>query len=118
MNPACRAASPGTLPAHLFPGGVMRRSLSVLGVPMLVALSGATSAFAASPEIRVLSTRPDLVSGGDALVQVIAPGGTGTVSANSVGGLGALRIKLNGADVTNLFGMSSDGRYMAVLKNL
>ena len=50
---------------------------------------------AASPlEIRTLSARPDMVSGGDVLVQVVAPG-TATP--------GTVTITLNGRDVTTAF---------------
>ncbi|HWZ42712.1 MAG TPA: DUF6351 family protein [Candidatus Saccharimonadales bacterium] len=44
-------------------------------------------------EIKVLSSRPDMVSGGDALVEVKAPAGTG---------LHQVMLELNGKDVSNL----------------
>jgi hypothetical protein len=64
----------------------------------------ASSAFAASaPQIRVLSNRADILSGGDALLQV-AP------AAN--------KVTVDGRDVTNAFGVRSDGRYLGLLTGL
>jgi hypothetical protein len=52
-----------------------------------------TSAFAqqGGPQLRVLSSRPDLVSGGDALVRIDPPAGATAAD---------LKVTLNGADVT------------------
>jgi hypothetical protein len=61
------------------------------------------------PEIRVLSTRPELVSGGDALVEVSLP--------RRVSGKG-LRIRLNGVDVTKSFRALRGRRYVALLTSL
>jgi hypothetical protein len=46
----------------------------------------------AGPQLRVLSSRPDLVSGGDALVRVDPPAGAAAA---------ALKVSVNGADVTS-----------------
>src|SRR3954465_12286477 len=54
-------------------------------------------------DITVLSTRPELVSGDDALVQV-APART--------------RVALNGRDVTPAFAVRADGRYEGLLTGL
>ncbi len=56
---------------------------------VLPILALAASAFAAKPTVTVLSSRPDMVSGGDALIEIRA---TGKVSAT-----------LNGRDVTSSF---------------
>lgn len=61
------------------------------------------------PEIRVLSTRPDIVSGGDALIQVVAPAG---VDAS------ALRVSVDGRDVTSEFATRSDGRFYGLVTGL
>src|SRR3954470_10873985 len=61
------------------------------------------------PEIRVLSNRPDLVSGGDALVQIVYPA---TVLPSAV------RVLLNGRDVTVAFARRSDGRFVGRLTGL
>ncbi|RZI68862.1 MAG: hypothetical protein EOP79_03055 [Variovorax sp.] len=62
-----------------------------------------------TPEIRVLSNRPDIVSGGDALVQVIAPA---DVEAS------ALRVSVDGRDVTSDFATRSDGRFYGLVTGL
>ncbi|MEA2492955.1 MAG: hypothetical protein QOJ29_866 [Thermoleophilaceae bacterium] len=69
-----------------------------------------SSALAAStPEIKVLSNRADLISGGDALVEVVAPAGASAAS---------LSVALNGSDVTSSFGVRADGRFVGLLTNL
>jgi hypothetical protein len=57
----------------------------------------------------MLSNRADILSGGDALVQVVAPPGTGPAK---------LAVAVDGRDVTPSFGVRSDGRYMGLLKGL
>src|SRR5687768_13920400 len=57
----------------------------------------------AEAEIKVLSNRADIVSGGDALVQVTPPGA---------------RVELNGKDVTSVFGNRPDGRYVGLVEGL
>src|SRR3954447_6210198 len=57
----------------------------------------------ASADIRVLSDRADLISGGDALVQVTPAG------AN---------VAVDGRDVTSQFAVRPDGRYLALLTGL
>jgi hypothetical protein len=64
-------------------------------------LWGAGPAFGA--DISVLSTRPELVSGGDALVQV-APAGT--------------KVAVNGKDASSAFAVRADGRYVGLLTGL
>jgi hypothetical protein len=67
--------------------------MSILIVALLSCFSG-DNAFAQNPatfEIKTLSSRPDLVSGGDALVEVTAPSGVT---------LSQIRLTLNGKDVT------------------
>ena len=59
--------------------------------------------------IKVLSNRADLVSGGDALVEVDPPAGA---SAS------ALRVSLNGQDVTQAFGTGPSGQFMGLVTGL
>src|SRR4051794_6865512 len=88
----------------------MRRiALSVVGLSLLVGGSGASAAYAASPAIRVLSNRADLVSGGDALVQVVPPAGTDP---------SRLTVRVNGGDATAAFAVRSDGRYFGLIQGL
>jgi hypothetical protein len=51
-------------------------------------------------EIKVLSNRAALVSGGDALVEVVP---------------GATRVKLNGEDITSAFAVRPNGRYIGLV---
>lgn len=59
--------------------------------------------------IKVLSNRADLISGGDALIEVVTPAGT---AANTV------VMTLNGTDVSNQFALRENGRLMAQLTGL
>src|SRR6267154_4327068 len=80
----------------------------VLGAWTIVAgLFFAVSAIAA-PEILVLSNRADLISGGDALVEIKWPAGTDTTSA---------QVALNGVSVKSSFALR-DGRYMGLITSL
>jgi len=61
------------------------------------------------PQILVLSNRADLVSGGDALVEVVLPGRVDP---------GTVRVSLNGRDVTSAFAERPDGRYEGLVTGL
>ncbi|MCU1460107.1 MAG: N-acetylmuramoyl-L-alanine amidase [Acidimicrobiales bacterium] len=63
----------------------------------------------AAVQVRVLSNRADLVSGGDALTEVVLPP---AVSPSSV------RVTLNGGDVTGAFAQRADHRYEGLLTGL
>ena len=60
-------------------------------------------------EIRTLSTRADMVSGGDALVEVVLP-----VGASAVG----LKVDAGGRDVSSAFSIGSDGRVRGLVTGL
>jgi len=60
-----------------------------------------------SAAIKVLSNRSDLLSGDDALVEVLLPAGVSTA-----------RVTLNGRDVSSQFALRPNGRYMARLEGL
>ena len=62
-----------------------------------------------TPEILVLSNRADLISGGDALVEVKWPNGAHLPLA---------RIEVNGVDVTSAFAVRANGRYMGLVTGL
>ncbi|MDQ1702582.1 MAG: hypothetical protein QOF57_1834 [Frankiaceae bacterium] len=88
--------------------------LAFVSVLALTAMTGAAQAATKpratdGPRISVLSTRADLVSDGDALVQVTPQAG---VSAS------AIRVAVGGTDVTSAFGVRADGRYLGVLHDL
>jgi hypothetical protein len=62
----------------------------------------------AAPEIRTLSNRADLVSGGDALVEIVPHGNDAT----------GLQVQVDGRDVTSDFARRSDGRITGVVTGL
>jgi hypothetical protein len=63
----------------------------------------------APPTISVLSSRADLVSGGDALVELVLPPGA---AASSV------QVRLGSADVTAQFALRPNGKYQGLLTGL
>ena len=90
---------------------MLRRGLlSLVVVLSVVSLVPAATAQAPAPTvIRVLSTRADLVAGGDALVEVILPDGTDPA---------AVRVDVDGRDVTDRFAVRPDGRYLGLVTGL
>ena len=89
----------------------MRRLLVLLALFLGVAGAGAAPAAAAPGDasIRILSGRADIVSGGDALLQVIPPAKTKP---------GTMRITAGGRDVTSAFAVRPDGRFLGMLTGL
>ena len=86
----------------------IRGVLVTLGA--LVCAAAATgSAIAAPPEIVVLSNRADLISGGDALVEIKWPAGTN---------LGATLVGLNGVSIRPAFDMRPNGRFIGLVTGL
>lgn len=60
-------------------------------------------------QIRTLNNRADLVSGGDALVEIVIPAGYGT---------SGLAVDVDGRDVTSAFAVRADGRVTGVVSGL
>jgi hypothetical protein len=89
--------------------------LAVFALGALVLIPGAygqTSGGANNgglPAIKVLSNQANLVSGGDALVQVVLPA---RVDPSTV------RVSVDGRDVTAAFAVRADGRYLGVVTGL
>ena len=75
----------------------------------MVGSPGSAAAAGDGLEIRVLSNRADLVSGGDALVRVVPPS---TVDPST------LAMTLGGRDVTERFAVRANGHYEALLQGL
>lgn len=84
-----------------------------LSVALLPGCGGDSDSTATAPELplslKVLSSRPDLVTGGDALVEVIIPS---SMSAT------AIRVSRDGADVTAKFSLRSSGRFVGLVDGL
>jgi len=93
-------------------GTTVRRALAVGGVAvgLVAALVPAAAAAPADPvRILSLSNRADLISGGDALLQVQVPSGVP---------YDAVRVDVDGRDVTSAFAVRSDGRYYGLVDGL
>jgi hypothetical protein len=86
--------------------------LTGLAAPAIASRShaGSDSGGAGYPVIKVLSNRADLISGGDALVEVVPPAGLR---------LHDLTVRLNGRDVTRRFGVrATDHRFVGLVTGL
>ena len=92
---------------------VSRRHLVLVGAAALVAAGLVPVATAKTPtpspglSVQVLSGRADLVSGGDALVQVVLPNG-----------VRAATVDVNGRDVTRQFAHRQNGSFEGLLTGL
>ena len=95
------------------------RSLYQLLSAAVLACSLSTSAAAADDnhDIVVLSNRADLISGGDALVQLIVP--PGIIQALRSGGNVKIQASIDGVPVPNdTFALRADGRITGLVKGL
>ncbi|MFT3821446.1 MAG: DUF6351 family protein [Rubrivivax sp.] len=75
----------------------------------LASFKSVALAAGATPEILVTSNRADLISGGDAMVEIKWPAGTNPATA---------KIALNGALLKNVFATRADGRYLGLVTGL
>ena len=76
---------------------------------LLAACSGGDGSQSAPLVVKVLSNRADMVSGGNAFVQIVPPAGSS--ASNPV-------VQLNGQDITNAFALRADGRLTGVVTGL
>ena len=81
----------------------------VLGLLALGAFAPGAVAAAGDPQLRVLSNRADLISGGDALVQVVLPDGAER---------GNVQVLAGARDVTGAFATQPDGRFVGLVEGL
>ena len=90
-----------------------RRVMPVVGMAALAAgllsQASASAQTAQTVALHVLSTRPDLVSGGSALVEITVP-----AQASTAG----LTAQLNGADVSGAFAQRANGKLEGVVSGL
>lgn len=85
----------------------MRVKLSLIAAATLIAVLPAVSRAADEMEIRVLSNRADLISGGDALVEIVLPAG-----------FDAAAVVLNDSDVSGSFAVRPGGRIVGLVSGL
>src|SRR5439155_25098456 len=90
------------VPRRALLGGLLLALLAGV-VPAAI---GSTTVAAPSLQIKILSDRADLVSGGDALTEVVLPPGIAP---------GAVRVVLDSRDVTSAFAVRSDHRFEGLL---
>jgi Tannase-like family of unknown function (DUF6351) len=88
----------------------IRSTCRLLLPAAVLACSLSTPAAAAAPEIIVLSNRADLISGGDALVQINLP-----ASVNPALGV---KVALNGAVINSMFAVRPNGLYQGLVTGL
>lgn len=91
------------------PGFALLRSILLVAAALVCAIS--ESAADSRPEILVLSNRADLISGGEALVEIKWDGKDHKKK-------GTARVELNGVDVTSAFATRANGRYMGLVAGL
>jgi hypothetical protein len=89
------------LPRIMLPG--------LVAVALVATLVSTPVAATETVVIEVLSTRADLLSDGDALVEVTVPAGADAA---------ALRLDVGGQDVTGSFAVRPDGRFLGLLTGL
>lgn len=97
------------------------RALSLcLGVTLALTACGGNESGGVTPKvitekskqvdaIRILSNRPDLLSGGDALVEIVSSVGIDTQS---------IKVDVSGVDVTSEFAVRQNGRFQGLVKGL
>jgi hypothetical protein len=93
------------------PAGLARRAalLAVVMFALVAVPASAAPGHGGLPHIVVLSNRADLISGGDALVQVVLPGRVDPATVH---------VSLNGSDVTSDFAVRPNGQYEGLVTGL
>ncbi|MEE1738301.1 DUF6351 family protein [Streptomyces sp. BE147] len=99
-----------------FTGAARPVRMGLAGMAFMGVLVGASATPAGSQEraseklqVTAVSSRPDVVSGDDALIRVVAPASAAA---------GSIRVAVDGRDVTSSFRPSGDNALMGVVKEL
>ena len=88
---------------------VSRVALALCALLSVPAIAASVQAAATPLQIKVLSNRADLISAGDALVEIVlAPGVLPS----------AVQVDVDGRDVTRAFALRSNGRFMGIVEGL
>lgn len=85
------------------------RGVTICAAAMLAACAGSPGSRFAGLEIKVLSNRADLVSGGDALVEIVLPNTTPVID---------VRVDVDGRDVSSSFKRRADQRVVGLIGEL
>jgi putative cell wall-binding protein len=96
-------------PLHPSLGRSLLVALVIALAASLLGLAPLSAEPAGEVHIEVLSNRADIISGGDALVEVIVPDGADADS---------LTVDVDGVDVTAAFGSRAGGRYIGLVDGL
>src|SRR5262249_6006031 len=89
-----------------YPAGLKFRTPAFLATLLMIGAADALNAEQGSNSLRVLSNRPDAISGGDALVEFRAPPGSRWIA------------ELDGHEVTASFRRVDSGEWVALLTGL
>ena len=87
----------------------MRGKWAVLSMTLLLLAAVPATAAAANLEVEVLSNRADLISGGQALIEVKVPAGVNPAQ---------VRVFDDTKDVSSLFALRSNGRFMGLVNSI
>jgi len=97
--------TPNTQAARARPAALFCAALLTLGL----AGCGTDSSSPGSVQIQTVSNRADMISGGDALIEVLLPAGAVA---------DGLRVQVNGRDASSAFRVTSDGRVLGTVTGL
>src|SRR5437764_9558952 len=86
------------------------RHVTLLWIPFIFILAIGTG-IATAQDIVVLSNRADLISGGDALVEIKLPASVEKTAAG-------VSVEIDGRDVTDALKVRGDGRYYGLITGL
>ena len=100
---------PPSRPSRLLPGLRYAALLGTSSALLALTSCGGNDDDQIAVEIRTVSTRADLVSGGDALVQIVLPAG-----ADATG----LTVQVGSRDVSSAFALRADGRITGLVTGL
>ncbi len=106
MRKTSRVAAAMVVASATFVWLLVSQGVVAAGSPTQPALAPSDTS---STELRVLSNRADLISGGDALVEVVLPEGANPSK---------VQVAVGGRDVTSAFRVRPDGRFLGMVDGL
>jgi hypothetical protein len=97
--------TPTSTAAHVQPGALLSAAIAAC----LLTSCSVNDVALGAVDIQTVATRADMVSGGDALIEVVLPAG-----ASATG----LRVQANGRDVSSAFRVTNEGRVLGTVTGL